>query len=373
MGSNRYKKVVQDMLAQADVQIGGNRPWDIKVFNEDLYKRAIGHGSKGLGEAYTDGWWDSPKLDEFFFKVLDAGLREKIKFNWTTIKVYLTAQLFNLQTIGGSKKVVKLHYDLSTELYLSFLDEYNQYTCGYFKDTNDLNIAQQQKLQLICDKLQLKKEDRVLDIGCGWGGFAKFASERFECNVTGITISKEQATYAREFTKGLPVTIKEMDYRSLDGEYDKILICGMIEHVGYKNYERIFKIVKKVLSEKGLFLLHTIGNNEDTVAIDPWIEKYIFPNSVVPSLKQIINASTGLFVLEDLHNFGKYYDHTLMAWFKNFDTNWPKLKVQYGERFYRMWKYYLLSCAGLFRARQAQLWQMVFSKNGILEGYKSAR
>lgn len=373
MDAKKYKKVAEDLLVLADVRIGGTRPWDIQVLNDGFYKRVLSQGSIGLGEAYMDGWWDSPKLDEFFYKVLRAGLSKKILFNWATIKVYLKARFFNLQTLSGAKKVAVQHYDLSAELYMSFLDKYNQYTCGYFKDTEDLNTAQKQKLQLICDKLQIKKEDRVLDIGCGWGGFAKFAAKHYGCNVTGITISKEQAVYAREFTAGLPVDIKEMDYRDLNGRYDKILICGMIEHVGYKNYRNIFNIVRKNLSDNGLFLLHTIGSNQSIISLDPWMEKYIFPHSMLPSLKQIVTATEGVLVLEDLHNFGQYYDPTLMAWFKNFDANWSKFKEQYGERFYRMWKYYLLSCAGLFRARYAQLWQMVFSKKGLLGGYKPIR
>jgi len=279
----------------------------------------------------------------------------------------------NLQTKKGSKKVAEQHYNLSTKLYMSFLDAYNQYTCGYFKNTDDLNTAQEQKLQLICSKLQLKKEDRVLDIGCGWGGFAKFASEHYGCHITGVTISKEQAAYAREFTKGLPVTIKEIDYRNIEDEYDKVLICGMIEHVGYKNYRALLKIVNKVLEKNGLFLLHTIGNNTSVIFTDVWIGKYIFPNGMLPSLKQITTAAEGLFILEDLHNFGQYYDPTLMSWFANFDKNWTVIAKDYGERFYRMWKYYLLSCAGMFRARDAQLWQFVFSKRGILGEYYPVR
>lgn len=369
----KEKAIICGLLKQAGVTVNGQNPWDMLIYNENLYRRILSQGSLGLGEAYMDGWWECPRLDEFFFKALRADLKEKVQFNWTTIKVYLTAKLCNLQTKRGSQKIAKQHYDLSTKLYLSFLDPYNQYTCGYFRDTGDLNVAQEQKLDLICKKLQLKKEDRVLDIGCGWGGFAKYAAEHYGCSVTGITISKEQAAYAGEFTKGLPVTIKGIDYRHLDGEYDKILICGMIEHVGYKNYRKIFEIVRRCLAGDGLFLLHTIGNNKSTVGVDPWIEKYIFPNSMLPSLKQLTSAAEDLFVLEDLHNFGKYYDLTLMAWFKNFDANWPKFKEQYGERFYRMWKYYLLSCAGLFRARYAQLWQMVFSKKGLLGGYKLIR
>ncbi len=287
--------------------------------------------------------------------------------------VYLQSLLTNQQTRIRSKKVAQEHYDLSPELYESFLDPYNQYTCGYFKDTNNLNEAQEKKLDLICRKLQLSDRDKVLDIGCGWGGFAKYAAKHYGCHVTGITISDEQAQYAREYTQGLPVEIKLIDYRDLSEKYDKILVCGMIEHVGYKNYRTFMKVVHNALKDDGLFLLHTMGGNHSVRGTDPWINKYIFPNGMLPSIKQIGKSIEGLLVMEDWHNFGTNYDKTLMAWFENFHKGWPNLKDKYGNRFYRMWKYYLLSCAGSFRARRIQLWQIVLSKHGVPDGYISVR
>ena len=278
-----------------------------------------------------------------------------------------------MQSKSRSKEVAEKHYNLSSDLYMSFLDPYNQYTCGYFKDTDDLNKAQEQKLDLICKKLRLSSKDRVLDIGCGWGGFAKFAAERYGCHVTGITISDEQIKYTEKFCKGLPVTIVKSDYRDFKGKFDKVLVCGMIEHVGYKNYGTIMKMVHRCLKDDGLFLLHTVGSNTSVRFIDPWMAKYIFPNSMLPSIRQIAGAIEGLFIVEDLHNFGAYYYKTLMGWFKNFNKNWDKIKAKYDERFYRMWTYYLLCCAGTFRSRKNQLWQIVFSKNGIKNGYKSIR
>ena len=191
--------------------------------------------------------------------------------------------------------------------------------------------------------------------------------------MTGISISDEQIAYARKFTAGVPVDIIKSDYRKLTGVYDKVLICGMIEHVGYKNYGKIMKIVKGHLAENGLFLLHTIGRNESATTTEPWIEKYIFPNSMLPSPAQLAKAMNGVFVMEDWHNFGQYYEQTLLAWWKNFDAAWGTFKEQYGERFYRMFRYYLLSCAGAFKARDTQLWQIVFSKQGIEGGYESVR
>lgn len=373
----------EDLLKKADVTIGGSRPQDIMVHDERLFNRVIRYGTLGLGEAYMDGWWDAPALDEFFNKVLRAHLEKEFKINLASVTAIAKAFLFNQQSRKGATRVAKEHYDLSAELYMSFLDPYNQYTCGYFKNTNNLNVAQEQKLDLICKKLQLTKGDRVLDIGCGWGGFAKYATLHYGVSVTGITLSKEQLVYAKEFTKGLDVELRLQDYRDLNGTFDKILVCGMIEHVGSKNYREMMTVVHKNLTDNGLFLLHTIGYNYTYVTSDPWITKYIFPGGNLPSITHIGKATEGLFTMEDWHNFGSDYDQTLMAWFKNFDAAWPKLKEKYavpceasaekGRRFYRMWKYYLLSCAGVARAREMQLWQIVLSKNGVPGGYKSVR
>ena len=378
------QQLVAEFLTAAGIKINGTNPWDIKVLNDRFYGRVLSEGSLGLGESYMDGWWEAESLDQLFARVLSLDLQHSIKLSpqkiWLLKRLgarwlarHISSSLWNLQSKSRAKMVAKEHYDISSNLYMSFLDPYNQYTCGYFKDTTDLNTAQQQKLDLICRKLQLKSTDRVLDIGCGWGGFAKFAAAKYGCQITGISISGEQVIYAREFTKGLPVDIKQMDYRDLTEKYDKILICGMIEHVGYKNYRTIFEIVHNHLKDDGLFLLHTIGSNQSRKNVEEWMNKYIFPNGMIPSATQLAAAYQGLLVMEDWHNFGQYYDPTLMAWFRNFHTAWPRFQQRYGDRFYRMWKYYLLSCAGAFRARNLQLWQIVFSKKGIPGGYNSIR
>jgi len=316
-----------------------------------------------------DGWWWCNELDEFFNKILRAELHKQIQ-PWRMAIPYVKSLVVNHQTRLKSTKVAKEHYDLSKELYDSFLDPYNQYTCGYWKDTNNLDDAQEAKLHLICRKLGIQSGDNVLDVGCGWGGFAKFASKHYDCNVTGITISEKQLIYAQKFVEGLPpVQIKLMDYRDLGHmRFDKVVVVGMIEHVGYKNYQTLMKKVYESLKPGGLFLLHTIGGLESVTNTDPWIEKYIFPNSMLPSVKQLAKAAEGLFVLEDFHNFGPDYDKTLMAWYENFESNWGADIPEYHQRgihFGRMWKYYLLSCAGSFRSRQNQLWQIVFSKNPV--------
>lgn len=367
------KQFVENLLAEADIKINGDRPWDIKVHNDALYARALSQGSLGLGEAYMDGWWDTPSLDQFFHKLLTADIHEKVTFNWTTLWNYLHAKIINLQAPSRAFEIGERHYDLGNALFEKMLDPHMVYSCGYWRQTDNLNTAQEHKLDLICRKLQLKPGMTLLDIGCGWGGLARYAAKNYGCKVTGITVSKEQAEYARQCCTGLPVNIVLQDYRTLQDTFDRIVSVGMFEHVGYKNYKEYMRVAHKALKDNGIFLLHTIGRNESTNTFDPWISKYIFPNSMLPSIAQISAAAEGLFVIEDWHNFGPDYDKTLMAWFERFNAAWPGLKSSYDERFYRMWKYYLLSCAGLFRARQAQLWQVVLAKKGLPGGYESIR
>lgn len=372
-GFDSAERLGRELLAAADVQVGGSRPWDIHVHDSRFYRRVLAQGSLGLGESYMDGWWDCSQIDEFISRIVAARLEEQVPRSLSMFFLLLKSRLLNLQTRHRARKVAERHYDLGNDFYMSFLDPYNQYTCGYFKGTDDLNRAQEQKLDLICRKLQIAKGDHVLDIGCGWGGFAKFASERYGCRVTGVTISREQAAFARTFCAGLPVEIVEQDYRDIDGRFDKVLICGMIEHVGYRNYRTMMRTVARVLKDSGLFLLHTIGANVSLTTVEPWTERYIFPNSMLPSMAQLTKAFEGLFVVEDWHNFGAYYDATLLAWYRNFSRNWNRFSARYGERFRRMFEYYLLMCAGAFRARGQQLWQVVLSKEGMPGGYISVR
>ena len=367
------KEVVQNILKKAGVEINGDHPWDIQVHDERLYRRVLVYGSFGLGEAYMEKWWDCERVDLFIEKILRSGQYANAK---TLPLVLLTvkATLLNLQSRIRAKEVIERHYDLGNDLYLSFLDPYNQYTCGYFLETDNLNEAQEKKLDLICRKLQLKQGDNLLDIGCGWGGFAKFAAEKYKCRVVGITISDEQLKYARQYVAGLPVEIRKMDYRDLSGEkFDKITMIGMIEHVGYKNYRRVMEIVNESLGDDGLFLLHTIGQNVTSTSGNPWSDKYIFPNGMLPSAKQLAKASEGIFVMEDLHNFGPYYHDTLRAWDANFHKNWTNIENRYSETFYRMFRYYFNSFAGAFKSRRIQLWQIVFSKGTSDRVYESVR
>jgi cyclopropane-fatty-acyl-phospholipid synthase len=367
------KQAAERLLAKADIRINGTRPWDIQVHDERLYHRVLSGGRLALGESYMDGWWDVAALDEFFLRVLRAHLERELR-DLKTLLLIAHSRIFNRQSRRRAFEVGEEHYDLGNDLYEAMLGKRMVYTCAYWKDAKDLDEAQEAKLDLVCKKIGLKAGDRILDIGCGWGSFAKFAAEKYGANVVGITVSVEQAELARERCKGLPVEIRVQDYREVREEFDHIISLGMFEHVGYKNYRTYMEVAYRCLKEGGLFLLHTIGNNRTVHMSDPWFDKYIFPNGMLPSIAQVGKSIENLFVMEDWHNFGADYDKTVSAWFKNFDAAWPQLQAKYGERFYRMWKYYLLSMAGAFRSRQNnQLWQVVLSKGGVPGGYLSIR
>ena len=365
----RAKQVMEHLLQGTGIVLNGSHPWDIQVHNEHLYPRVISQGSLGFGEAYMDGWWDCERLDELVARLLKEDVRKKLKANLPVIIDALAVRLTNRQNKRRAFAIGEAHYDVGNDLYKAMLDKRLVYTCGYWKQAANLDEAQETKLDLVCRKIGLRAGDKVLDIGCGWGSFAKFATENYGAQVTGITVSKEQKSLADELCKNLPVEIRLQDYRDVRESFDHIVSLGMVEHVGYKNYRTYLQMAHRCLKEGGFFLLHTIGSLHSVKTTDPWIEKYIFPNSMLPSLKQLMEAAERLFVVEDVHNFAGDYDKTLMAWHANFEKAWPGLKDKYGKRFFRMWRYYLLSCAGSFRCRKNQLWQIVFSKGGVPGGY----
>lgn len=367
-----FRKLVTNTLARADVQIGGKRPWDIQVNRERFYRRAA-RGTLGLGESYMDEDWDVESLDALFRRFLTAELHSSLIYRLNHAGLVLRAKLGNLQTRRRSRAVAEEHYDLDHRLYEHFLGPYNQYTCCFFDGADSLEQAEIVKLEMICRKLELNEDDRVLDIGCGWGGFAKYAADNYGCEVTGVTLSREQADYARRYTAGRPVDIVQSDYRDLprklETRYDKVLICGMIEHVGYKNYRRLLSVVHEMLDDDGLFLLHTIGNSDETAIVDRWFEKYIFRYSMAPSMTQLDTAVQDLFVVHDWENYGLYYSDTLQAWHDNFEANWDAIAAidtdkPFDERFRRMWDYYLLSSKAAFDVENLLLWQIVMSKTG---------
>jgi cyclopropane-fatty-acyl-phospholipid synthase len=371
---DRAKTVVEKLLKKADIEINGERPWDIHVHNDSLYKAVVRGGSLAFGEAYMAGDWDCNAIDEMIAHLFRAGVVDVARVSLTNIAAYLST--FATRDRGAKRRafeIGKRHYDIGNDLFERMLDKRMVYTCAYWKDAKTLDEAQEAKLDLVCRKIGLKPGQHVLDIGCGWGSFAKFAAEKYGARVTGVTVSKEQVALGRELCKGLPVEFRLQDYRDIEGTFDHIVSLGMFEHVGTKHYKEYMKVAHDHLKDDGLFLLHTIGTNADNSPTDAWINKYIFPNGALPTVAQIGGAIETRFVMEDWHNFGADYDKTLMAWFSNFDAHWPEIAAKHGDTFYRMWKYYLLACAGNFRARGIELWQIILSKNGVPGGYRSVR
>lgn len=360
--NDNWSRMGNDLLSQADIKINGARPWDIQVHHADFFKRVFQQGSLGLGESYMEGWWDCERLDILFCKILKAKLDKQVPGNLRDILRVVSARLFNLQSRSRSWIVGKEHYDIGNDLFALMLDPHMQYSCGYWRDAQTLDEAQNAKLKMICEKLQLQPGMRLLDIGCGWGGLAAYAARNYGVSVDGVTISREQQKLAQQRCEGLDVNILLQDYRDLNTGYDRIVSVGMFEHVGPKNYDTYFSVVDRCLKPDGLFLLHTIGSNQTGLSVDPWINKYIFPNGCLPSIRQIASVSESRLIMEDWHNFGSDYDKTLMAWHQRFNQAWPGLSSNYTPRFRRMFNYYLCACAGAFRARDIELWQVLFSR-----------
>jgi len=360
------------LLAPAGVHLDGDAPHDLRVHDDRFYARIFAQGSLGLGEAYMDGWWDADDLPAFFTRVLGARVDEHLH-TFDAMLAHLRARFVNLQHGARAFQIGETHYDLGDDLFKAMLGRRLVYSCAYWRDAASLDAAQVAKLAMVCDKLGLQPGMRVLDIGCGWGEALKFAAQEHGVEGVGITVSANQAAYARQLCEGLPVEIHLEDYHDLTEPFDAILSIGMFEHVGALNYRGFFEIARRCLAPDGLFLLHCIGTNEAPSRPDPWIAKYIFPNSQIPAASEVATALEGLFVVEDWHNFGADYDRTLMAWRDNFDAAWPSLSAYYDERFRRMWHFYLACAAATFRCRRDQLWQLVLSPEGVPGGYRAPR
>ncbi len=379
MASTEQINKLKKLLTKADVKVGGSRAQDIKVHDERFYDRVFSDGSLGVGESYMDGWWSSKQLDKTMTLVFRSnlseqiGIDEQVKFAF----YYLKSRWANQQKGKKAYKNAQSHYDIGNDLYEPMLGPTMAYTCAYWaRGAKNLDQAQTDKYELICQKLGLKKGMTVLDVGCGWGGLATYMAKKYGCEVVCFTPAKEQISYIKDHAKGLkvkPILTTWQDY-SGKTKFDRIAAIGVMEHVGPKNYEKFIAKMRTLVKDDGLFMLHTIGSNKSIASIDPWIDTYIFPGGVLPSIKQIATAAEGKFVMEDWHNMGANYDPTLMSWYKNFIKSYPKLDHEkYDERFKRMWEFYLLACAGQFRSRNIQLWQVVYSPHGVEGGYKSVR
>lgn len=370
------KRLVGDVLKKADIEINGTRPWDIQVHDDRVYWRVVLSGSLGLGDSYMDGWWDAEDLTELMRRIMRSSNTQEIPGQKIVLgAMALLNMTLNLQSKSRAFIVGEKHYDIGNDLYKAMLDESMTYTCGFWQRAKTLEEAQYDKLDLICRKLKLSPGMRVLDIGSGWGSFAAHAAKHYGVSVVGVTVSKEQAELAQERYADLPVEFKLLDYRDIPkvypGAFDRVVSIGMFEHVGPKNYREYMGVAAAALKPDGLFLLHTIGGHEG--GADVWMNKHIFPGGVIPNLEQVARSVVGVFIAEDLHNFGPYYAKTLKAWRDNFDAHYAELDHQkYNERFKRMWRYYLSVSEAGFAARWLQLWQFVFSKR-LEGGYESVR
>jgi cyclopropane-fatty-acyl-phospholipid synthase len=359
-----YRRKVTSFFARAGVEVGGDGSADIRVTDERFFQRVARQGTLGLGDSYTDGWWECDALDDLFCKLTLVPKRRTR--SWARYVHKLRSKLLNLQTRRRSRDVVDQHYELPDVLYERMLDPAMQYSCGWWRGADTLPEAQRGKMDLICRKLDLQPGDRVLDIGGGWGGLARHMAETRGCRVTAVNISRQQNAYAERVNQGLPVEVVQADYRDLEGTWDKVVSVGMFEHVGRRNYREWFQTVHRALAPGGVLLLHTIGDNLERPYADRWILRHIFPGGHLPSIRAIGEASEKLFVMEDWHNLGQDYDPTLMAWYGNFRAAWDELASvgqPFSDRFFRMWSYYLLMSAGSFRGRNIQLWQIVFTRH----------
>ena len=364
---------------RADVRFNGDRPWDLRVHNDALYGALLRHGSRALGDGYVRGDWDCDRIDELICRLLRVNAHRPLSRrawlrDWL---VQLYEQLGNPQALRRAFVVGERHYDINPRVYAAMLDPLMTYSCGYWRQADDLVTAQEHKLRLICEKLQLEPGMRLLDIGCGWGSLAAFACRHYGVEVLGITVSRCQAESIRERLADLPVQVVLCDYRQLPllqaGRFDRIASVGMFEHVGRRNDAAFHRIVHQSLEADGLALLQTIGTACTDHGRDDWIETHVFPGGRLPSASQLCRGLEGLFLIEDWENFGPDYDRTLMAWCRNFEAAWPTLQCDSSADFQRFWRYYLLSCAGFFRSRHGQLWQVVISKPERSIPYRSWR
>ena len=375
--------LIRAITDPVDVGFDGERPWDLQVHNPSLYGDLLRRGSLALGEGYVRGDWDCDALDQLFARLLSQPQTRLVASGFVPQAQLLAnlrglAELWvNWQTPSRSSRVAEQHYDIDHRVYAATLDSRLIYSCAHWQYADDLETAQVHKLQRICQKLELRPGMRLLDVGCGWGGLAAHAARCHGVEVVGITLSREQAAFCQAHAADLPIEVLQCDYRSerLKGmaPFDRIVSIGMLEHVGRKNDRVYFETLSRLLQRDGLLLVQTIGSHDTNVALDPWIDTYVFPAGRLPSAQQLSSGFEPWFLLQDWENFGFDYDKTLLAWCRNFDAAWPSLMAFKAPEFGRFWRYYLLSCAGFFRSAQGQLWQLVLSRKESLDSYRSSR
>ncbi len=380
---NTPPALIRALTDQVDVGFDGGRPWDLQVHDPALFGDLLRRGSLALGEGYVRGQWDCEALDQLFTRLLSLAHTRQASSGFVSVARFRAGlnrrleQWVNWQSRRRAFAVGQQHYDIDPRVYAAMLDSRRIYSCAYWHHADDLESAQRHKLDLICRKLELKAGQRLLDVGCGWGGLAAYAAEHFGVEVVGITVSAEQAEFCNQHYQHLPLKVLLCDYRSdqlqQSQPFDRVVSIGMLEHVGRLNDHTYFSVLARMLRSDGLALIQTIGAYDTNHDLDPWINNHIFPNGRLPSAQQVCRGFEPWFLLQDWENFGFDYDLTLMAWWQNFDRSWPLLEADLGTQFYRKWKYYLHSCAGFFRSSQGQLWQFVLTKKGTPRPYRSVR
>ena len=348
-------------------------PIQIKILDKQLHFKLLIHPDLYLGEAYTNGRIviENGTLTDFLDLVLmNIGRKDINIISYLINKLrgsyrYLT----NFNFIKKSKMNVSHHYDISDDLYDLFLDPKRQYSCAYFKNENDsLETAQNNKIQHIIKKLNIKPNQKVLDIGCGWGSLAIDVAKSAQCEVTGITLSENQFKYCTQKAKELnlenQLTFKLMDYRELNDKFDRIVCVGMFEHVGRKFYNKFFKQIDNLLDKDGVSLIHTIGSVNPPRDPHPWITKYIFPGGYTPSLSEVTTPieKAGL-IVSDIEVLRLHYAHTLRHWKENCIKNKEKIISMFDEKFFRMWEFYLAGCEMAFKWGDQVVYQFQLTKN----------
>ena len=348
-------------------------PITIKLLDKKLHYKLLFRPDLYFGEAYANGTIiiENGTLTDFLdLALMNIGRSGLNFFSQMINKLGGTYRyLTNFNFIKKSKMNVAHHYDLSDDLYDLFLDSKKQYSCAYFKNENDsLEVAQNNKIQHIIKKLNIKPNQKVLDIGCGWGSLAIDIAKNAKCEVTGITLSKNQFNYcikkAKECNLENQVTFKLIDYRELNEKFDRIVSIGMFEHVGRKFYKKFFKQVERLLSKDGVSLIHTIGSVNPPRDPHPWITKYIFPGGYTPSLSEVTAPieKAGL-VVSDIEVLKLHYSHTLRHWKENCIANKRKIIEMFDEKFFRMWEFYLASCESAFKWGDQVVYQFQLTKN----------
>ncbi|HMO02164.1 MAG TPA: class I SAM-dependent methyltransferase [Oligoflexia bacterium] len=329
-------------------------------------------GLYGLGEAYMAGEWESQNLDNIIRSIALQGYCKKISLR--RLFKLLTTLFINHQKGQKAFEVAERHYDLSNRLFTAMLDSSMSYTCGYWREAKNLEEAQTAKLRLICEKLKLAPGMRVLDIGCGWGNFAHYASTHYGVEVVGLTVSNQQAEIAKARCAKLPVEIRLQDYQKFKEriQFDRVVSIEMIEAVGKKNLPKFYETIKNSLKDSGIFLLQVITGEMFSRTSNPalddylvWLIKYIFPNGYLPSSRELFMPEKYGLKIENIHNLGSDYIKTLTAWQENFENNWFSLKQEFSDSFKRMWLYYLAGCRVMFELSFVQIYQIAYSKQPI--------